>query len=190
VIAESKRRFAAFLSKPSTLDANLRSPVIATVGRYADQATFDKLHALGRAASNTEEKLRYFYALAAAEDGAFIDQNVKIALTDEIANGRVNQFLIQLALQSADPDRVWKAVYAARTPILAKLPEDWRGFLLPAIAQASSSPQLGAELVALPEQQASKGARYEAAKAAARIDEQAELRKHLVPALAQWLRGR
>jgi aminopeptidase N len=190
VIAESRRRFVAFLADPAALPANLRSPVIETVGRYADQPTFDKLHALGRAASNTEDKLRYFYALAGAQNAAFIDQNVKIALTDEITNGRVNQFLIQLASRSADPERVWKAVLAARTPIFEKLPGDWRGFLLPAIAQASSSSALAAELVALPEQRASKGAAYEAAKAAARINEQAELRKNLMPALAKWLARR
>jgi aminopeptidase N len=190
VIAESQRRFTAFLADPHSLAANLRSPVMQTVGRYANQSTFDQLRALGRASSSTEDKLRYYYALAAAQDAAFIDQNVKIALTDEITNGRVNQFLIQLALQSRDPDRVWKAVLAERAPILAKLPAGRRGFLLPGIAQASSSPALAAELVALPEQQASKGAQYEAAKAAARIEEQAELRKNLLPALAQWLARR
>jgi aminopeptidase N len=187
VITESQRRFAAFVADPHALAANLRAPVIETVGRYADQATFDKLRSLGRAASSTEDKLRYYYALAAAQDGAFIDQSVKIALTDEIANGRVNQFLIQLALQSRDPELVWKAVLAQRGPILAKMTAGRRGFLLPAIAQASSSPALAAELVALPEQQKSQGARYEAAKAAARIQEQAGLRKNLLPPLAQWL---
>jgi aminopeptidase N len=187
IIAEGQRRFAAFLADPHSLTPNLRSAVIEIVGRYADQETFNKLRVLGRAASSTEDKLRYYYALAGAQDAVFIDQNVKIALTDEITNGRVNQFLIQLALQSADPELVWKAVLAARTPILAKLPAGRRGFLLPAIAQASSSPALAHELAALPEQQGSQGARYEAAKAAARIEEQAELKKNVLPALAQWL---
>jgi aminopeptidase N len=189
VIAEGKRRFASFLADPLSLAANLRSPVIEIVGRYANQDTFNKLHALGRAASNTEDKLRYYYALAGAQDAVFIDQNVKIALTDEISNGRVNQFLIQLALQSNDPELVWKAVLAARTAILAKLPAGRRGFLLPAIAQASSSAALARELVALPEQQASQGARYEAAKSAARIEEQAQLKKTALPALEEWLGG-
>ncbi|HEY5102668.1 MAG TPA: M1 family metallopeptidase [Steroidobacteraceae bacterium] len=187
VIAEGKRRFAAFLVDPRTLAPNLRSPVIDMVGRYADQTTFDKLRVLGRAASSTEDKLRYYFALAAAQDPVFIDQNVKVALTAEITNGRVNQFLIQLALQSNDPELVWQAVLAKRAPILAKLPPGRRGFLLPAIAQASANPALADELLALPEEQASKGARYEAEKAAARINEQAVLKKNLLPALPQWL---
>jgi hypothetical protein len=41
--------------------------------------------------------------------------------------------------------------------------------------------------LATPEAQASQGARYEAAKAAARIQEQSEFRKKLLPQLGEWL---
>jgi aminopeptidase N len=189
VIAESRRRFSTFVADPSALAPNLRSAVIEIVGRYADQATFEQLHALGKAASGTEDKLRYFYALAAAQNAAFIAQNINIALTDEIANGRVNRFLIQLAHQSSDPDLVWKAVLAARAPILAKLPAGRRSDLLPAIAAESMNPAVASGLLALPEAQASKGARYQAAKAAERIEERSEFKKKLLPALALWLRN-
>jgi aminopeptidase N len=122
VIAECKRRYAAFIAAPASLAPNLRTPVIQTVGRYADEATFEQLRSLGKAASSTEEKLQFYYALAGAQNTAFIDESVKIALTDEISNGRVNRFLIQLAQQSSDPGLVWKDVLAERAPILAKLP--------------------------------------------------------------------
>ena len=187
VIAECKRRFTAFVADPASLAPNLRSPVIQTVGRYANQATFDQLRTLGKAASSTEDKLRFYFALAGAQDGTFIEQNVKIALTDEISNGRVNRFLIQLALQASDPDLVWKDVLAERAPILAKLSAGRGGQMLAAIAQASFDPVIGRELLALPEVQASQGARYEAAKAVARIQEQIDFRKQVLPALAQWL---
>ena len=187
VIAECKRRFAAFIANPASLAPNLRSPVLQTVGRYADQATFDQLRSLGKAASSTEDKLRFYYALANAQDAAFIEQNVKIALTDEISNGRVNRFLIQLAVQSNDPELVWKTVLAERAPIVVKLPAGRAAQMLAAIAQVSSDPAIARELLATPEAQASQGARYEAAKAAARIDEQNDFRKRLLPQLGQWL---
>jgi hypothetical protein len=44
-------------------------------------------------------------------------------------------------------------------------------------------------LLALPEERASKGARYEAAKAAERIEERSAFKKRLLPPLAQWLRA-
>jgi len=187
VIAQCQRRFAAFVANPDSLAANLRSPVLQTVGRYADQRTFAQLRSLGRAASNTEDKLRFYYALAEAQNTEFVDQNVRIALTDEIANGRVNRFLIQVAQKSSDPDLVWKAVVAARAPILEKLPLGPREALLPAIAIESVNPAVATELLALPEAQASKGARYRTARSVERIQERAEFKKRVLPALAGWL---
>lgn len=189
VIAECRRRFAAFLTQPASLAPNLRSPVINTVGRYADQATFHQLRALGKASSGTEDKLRYYYALANAQNASFIDQNIKIALTDELPNGRVNRFLLQVAIESNDPDLVWKTFLAQRAPILAKLPAGRGAALLAAIAQESTNPAVARELLALPEAQASKGDRYQAAKAIERIQEQSALKKRLLPPLTEWLHG-
>jgi aminopeptidase N len=188
VIAECQRRFGAFLLNPASLAPNLRTPVIQTVGRYADQASFDKLRALGQAASGTEEKLRYYYALARAQEPQFIDQNIAIALAGGISNGRFSRFLLEMALQSNDPDGVWKAVLGERAPILEKLPIGRRGDFLPVIAQASANPAIARELIALPEEQTSEGARYQAAKAAENIQEQFAFKNKLLPPLAQWLR--
>jgi aminopeptidase N len=187
VMAECKRRYASFIAAPASLAPNLRAPVIQTIGRYADQATFDQLRALGNAASSTEEKLQFYYALAGAQNSAFIDESIKIALTPEISNGRVDRYLIQLAQHSSDPDLLWKDLLAERTPIIAKLPAGRGVLMLAGIAQASSDPAVGRELLALPEAQASQGARYEAAKAVARIHARYEFRKRLLPALSQWL---
>ena len=114
------RRLSSPIRRLVSCTGNLRSAVISDCGRYADQATFDQLRSLGKAASSTEDKLRFYYALANAQEAPFIEQNVKIALTDEISNGRVNRFLIQLAVQSNDPELVWKTVLAERAPISHK----------------------------------------------------------------------
>ncbi len=187
VIAESRRRFAAFVKDPATLPGNLRTPVIEIVARYADKATFEQLRTLGRSASGTEDKLRYYMALAAAQNPDFISEDLAIAHTDEISNGRVAGFLMQVAQSSTTPDEVWKAVLAEREPIMAKLPEEFRSGFLPAIASHSMNSAVGQELLAMPEMQATAGARYEAARAVSRIEEQAELRKRLMPQLSAWL---
>jgi aminopeptidase N len=187
IIAESRRRFAAFAKDPATLAANLRAPVIETVGRYADKATFEQLRGMGKAASGTEEKLRYYGALAGAQNPDFISEDLAIARTDEISNGRVAYFLIEAAQRSTTPDAVWKAVVAQREPIVAKLPDEFRHAFLPNIAAVSMNAAVGQELLAMPEMQATPGARYEAARAVSRIAEQAELRKRLMPQLSAWL---
>jgi aminopeptidase N len=187
VIAESRRKFQAFLKDPASLPANLRTPVINTVARSADQATFDQLRALGKAASGSEEKLRYYYALAGAQDPRFLSEDMAIAKTSEIADGRVPSFLGQLVQHSPTPDAVWQAVVAQREPILAKMPEVFRHRLLPMIASQSMNPAVGEELLAMPEMQASPGARYEAARAVSQIQERAEMQKRLMPQLSAWL---
>jgi aminopeptidase N len=187
VVAGSRQRFAAFRQDPASLPANLRTPVIETVARSADQATFEQLRALGKAATGSEDKLRYYYALAGAQDPRFISEDLAIARSDEIANGRVPRFLQQLAQRSATPDAVWRAVVEQRAPLLEKMPEGFRFRLLPVIAAQSLNPAVGRELQAMPEMQGSPGARYEAARARSQIEERAELRARLMPELSAWL---
>jgi|HubBroStandDraft_1064217.scaffolds.fasta_scaffold00011_60 aminopeptidase N len=187
VIAESRKRFDAFLVKPASLSPNIADAVIRNVGRSADQAVWDQLRALGKAASGTEEKLRYYFALAAAHDPALIDQGVAIALGDEIANGRVNRLVIQIAGSSDDPDRVWADVVANPDPILAKLPEFARGSFLAQVAAQSASPEIAAALQALPLANANSGARYAARRAAETIEGKVDLRTRLAAPIGVWL---
>ena len=193
VVAENKKRFAAFLVDPATLPPSLREAVLDTVGRGADQAVWDQLRALGKAASGTEEKLRYYYALADARDPKLVDQDVEIGLTDEIANGRVNRFLGHAAAESDDPERVWRGVLGHLDPILNKLGSTpgmgSRAGLLPMVARASNDPAIAAELKAQPEQSGTSGARRSADRAAEDIAAKAELRARLVPALTGWLQA-
>jgi hypothetical protein len=187
VVAACKRRFAAFLKLQASLAPDLRAAVFQTVGRYADEKAFAELRQLGEAAPATEDKLRYYYALAGAQNAHFIDQDMQIALTGEIANGRVDRFLLEVAHESNRPDLVWHTLLGVRAGILGKLSAEQRGQLLPAIAQESANPVIARELLSLPETQASNGARYRAAKAVARVLEQSEFKRRLLPELRQWL---
>jgi aminopeptidase N len=189
VIAECRKRFAASLAKPGSLSPNIADVVLYVVGHFADQATWDKLHALGKAASGTEEKLRYYFALGAAQDPALIDQSVAIALTDEISNGRVNRFVVQVANSSDDPDRVWADVAANPEPILTKLSEFSRGPFLARVAAASSNPETATALTALPAATVNSGARYEATRATEEINSRVDMRTRLLPAVGEWLRA-
>src|SRR5262249_26413954 len=48
VLAESRRRFEAFLKDPTSLPPNLRDPVTHLVGRTADRATYETLLGMAR----------------------------------------------------------------------------------------------------------------------------------------------
>jgi aminopeptidase N len=189
VVAEARKRFAAFVADPSTLPPSLQDAVLSVVGYSADKTTYDQLHALGQKAQSTETRLRYYGALSGAHDPALIEETVGITQTDEISAGRVNRFIGAAAGASDNPELVWKLFLAKRKAVMGKLTPMQADELLPAIAGASANPDIAKELKALPESNASSGARHEADKAVEDIDFKTGFKARLVPAVSHWLKG-
>jgi aminopeptidase N len=186
--AEAMRRFDAFVANPDSLPANLRGPVVAILGHHADQATYDKLRKLGETASSSEEKLRYFNAMAMAEDPKLVAETVDYASTGQVPNGRVTRMLAVAGRSSDNPDLVFKLVQAQQAAIRTHLTEQSQNTLLPAAAMGSSSALTARALVSDPASHASIGAKIMAARAADGIATAAELQQRAVPALAAWLK--
>ena len=184
-IAECRKLFA----DPATLSPTIADAVIKTMGRHADAATWDKLHALGQAASGTEAKLRYFYALAAVRDPVLLDKSVALARGDELPNGRIDRFIIEASRESGEPDRVWTDLIAHLEPVLAKLPSDSHGRFLAHVAFASASPVTAKALEAQKLAKSDAGARYATAQAVEQIGERAELHSRLAAPIAAWLKA-
>jgi aminopeptidase N len=190
VKAEAKRRFEAFTANPATLTPDLRDPVVNIVGHHADQATYDRLRQLGETAPGTEEKLRYFDAMASAEDPALIAQTVTYAGSGKVPNGRVATLLFTASRFSDNPDQVFKLVQANQAAIRVHLTDQSQTFLLPAAAAASTSQVTARALVSDPASHASIGAKIVAARAADAIATSAELQQRAVPAVTAWLQGK
>ena len=190
VKAEAKARFAAFLTNPASLPPDLRDPVVAIVGHNADQATYDQLRKLGEAAPDTESKLRYFFAMASAQDPALIAETVKYASAGQVPNGRVAYLIASTSRNSDNPDLVFKLVQADQAAIRAHLTEQAQNFLLPAAAMASSSAITARAVVSDPASHASIGAKIMAARVADAIATSAELQQRAVPAVTAWLKGK
>ena len=188
VVAEARRRFAAFRTNPASLAPDLREPVLNIVGHEADRATYDALLALGTAAPGTEEKLRYFNAAASAADPGLIAATVALAQSDKLPNGRVLEVLAEASRHSGNPDEVWRQVLAAQGAIRPHLTDQGQAALLPAVAFSSASAAVKRALLADPASRANPGAKHLAARAADAIDTAAELQQRVQPALAAWLR--
>jgi aminopeptidase N len=84
VIGEARRRFAAFVRDRSAITANDQAMILNVVGRYADAATFEELHALARQSTDDAAKSRIYLALAVARDPKLAVQAANIALSPEI----------------------------------------------------------------------------------------------------------
>ncbi len=189
VVAEARKRFAAFVVDQSTLSPSLQDAVLSVVGYGADKKIYDQLHELGRNAKSTETLLRYYGALGGAHDPALIEETVGITQTNEITAGRVNRFIGAAAYSSDNPELVWKLFLAKRKAVLEKLTPMQAAGVLPGIAGASSDPAIGAELGKLPESNVSAGARHDADKAVEDIAFKSGFKARLVPAVSSWLKG-
>ncbi|HMA49880.1 MAG TPA: hypothetical protein VKP60_09015, partial [Magnetospirillaceae bacterium] len=132
----------------------------------------------------------YYYALAAQTDPDLTDEAVKIGLTDEISNGRVNRFLLEEMRQADDKSRVWQDILAIRGPLLAKLPGEGRFMFLPTAAGLTDDPAIGKELQALPEASVNEGAKIGTGKALEAIGWKAHFKAKLAPATSKWLKGK
>jgi len=188
VVAEAKKRFAAFLTDPASLPPSLQDAVLTVVGYTADKKTYDTLRRLGRDASGTETRLRYYHALGGAHDPALIAETVDITQTDEISAGRVNRFIGAAAAASDNPDLVWKLFLPKRKAVAAKLTPMQANELLPSIAGASNDPAIAAELKNLPDSNISSGAKHDADKAVEDISFKSDFRARLLPSIGSWLK--
>jgi aminopeptidase N len=189
VIDEANKRFAAFLKDPASLPPELRAPVLDIVGHHADQQTYDTLKALGEKAVSTEEKLRYFGAMASATDPALMKQTVAFATSGAVPNGRITMMIYQASSSSGRPDELYNMVKPHEAEFAARMPKDGLGpSVLVAAAAGSSNPALAKEVQAEPSSNASIGAKIWAARVADGINTAADLKARSVPVVAAWLR--
>src|ERR1700722_14870529 len=84
VIAEARKRFAAFMADHSAIRPDDQRTVLEIVTRNADAATFEQLHQLARSASNETEQRRYYAALMHVRDPQLAAQAAQIAVSSEI----------------------------------------------------------------------------------------------------------
>ena len=188
VVAEARRRFAAFQTDPASLSPALREAVLAIVGRSADQATYDSLKAMGIKATSTEEKLRYFEAMARASDPKLVADNVAFADAGEVPNGRIGAFLATASRGSENAELVYRLVKPMESRIAARMPAAGFGAgPLISAASGSTNPETARMLLAEPSSNASVGAHILAARVAGGIEAAAEIRQRTIAEIGPWL---
>ncbi|HWM25816.1 MAG TPA: M1 family metallopeptidase [Chthoniobacterales bacterium] len=120
IVAGCRDRFQKYLSDPRSLAPDLRPPVFAVVGRYADEATWNKLHELGLKTTSIEEKQNYYDALACALDPKLAARTLEISLGEELPTSRAIYLVAKVARQSEHPEVAWQFARANMKKLLAK----------------------------------------------------------------------
>jgi aminopeptidase N len=122
VIAEARKRFAAFVADRKAIAADDQDMVLSIVASGATPAEFEQLHAIAKSAKNETEMRRFYRTLMLVRDPALAQQAAAIAMSDEIPKQAANVRLRLLAtLADEHPQLAWgiftKSVDALLEPV-------------------------------------------------------------------------
>src|SRR5439155_27141811 len=190
IIAEAKRRFARFLSDPQSLPGALRDSVTHVVGITADRATYDTLLALARKSTATNERLRYYYAAAAARDPALAHATLALTLSDEVPGTIVTGLIGSVASAGEQPDLAWDFLQKNYDVFFAKQGPQFRDLFIANFMTNFSDERHAAELAAFAPVQATSGGRAMVGRAQEVIAISADLKARALPAVDAWIKAR
>ncbi len=180
VIAGCRERFGKFAADRGAVPPDLRPAVLALVGRYADEATWNKLHELGMKTTSIEEKGNLYSALAAAQDPKLDEKTMQLALTDELPTSRAAFLVPRVARESEHPDVAWQFAKSHMKQLLAKTDALAANSYAPGLFTFFSDPNRIAELDSYAKSDLPPGAARHVAMAKDEIGFRAELKARLL----------
>jgi aminopeptidase N len=187
VVAEAKRRFAAFLKDPASLPASLHDPVAHIVGRTADRATYDNLLALGRKATSTDERVRYYSAAASALDPELAKETLAISLTDELTPSLISTLITWVATQGEHRDLALEFVRTNFAAVTAKQSPQFRNTFVANLMANFTDRTRATELANFAPAHETSGGRIAAARAQEKILADADFAEQQLPAINEWV---
>src|SRR5437870_2116465 len=187
IIAGCRERFAKYLTSPESLAPDLRPPVLAIVGRYADEKTWNQLHELGLKTTSVEEKQNYYNALAGATDPKLVNKALPIALTDELPTSRAVFLVATVARESDHPEIAWDFAKANMKALLAKADAAGANRYAPSLFVFFSEDSRANELKTYAKTNLPATSAPEVAKAVDEIQFRSEFKARLAGQLGAWI---
>jgi aminopeptidase N len=190
VIVGARARFEKFLANPKSLPADLRAPVLKTVGRYSDRKTYNQIHELARNASGTEERQLYYLAMAGALDPALAKETLALSLTDETVPQETTALVIQVAQAGEQQDLAWEFAKNNIKELLPRVDSFERNSYLPSLLNTFSDAPHAEELETYVKANVSEDALPKAKEAAESIRFKAALKQRALPEVDRWVAAR
>jgi aminopeptidase N len=186
IVAGCRERFQKFLANPVSMPPDLRPPIFNVVGRYADDATWAKLHELGLKTTSIEEKQNYYNALAHATHPKLIKRALQIALTEELPTSRALYMVPRVARESEHPEIAWQFAQAHMKALLAKADALGVNRYAPSLFTFFSETGRIGELQAYAKKNLPSGSAKAVAQAIDEIGFRSEFKQRLLPQLIAW----
>jgi len=190
IVAGCRERFHKYIVDPASVAPDLRPAIFRIVGRYTDDATWNKLHELGLKTTSTEEKQNYYDALAAARDPKLAAQTLQISLTDELPTSRAVFLVAKVARDSEHPDLAWNFAKANMKALLAKTDALGVNRYAPSLFTFFSDQSRADELKAYAKTNLPATSAKEVAKAVDEVEFRAEFKRRLANQLTAWIDNR
>ncbi|HEX8295425.1 MAG TPA: M1 family metallopeptidase [Chthoniobacteraceae bacterium] len=190
VLVEAQRRFAAFLEKPESLPGDLRGAVLGLIGRRADAATWEKLHALGKAESSTEQKRLLYRALASTHSPELAGKALALSLSNELVPRQATGIVRTVGTAGEQPVLALDFARKNLDALLAKLGALDANEFVPNLFRPFTDAARAEELEAFAKAQLPPDAQPQVAKVADQIRFNALLKTRLLPDIDAWCRAR
>jgi aminopeptidase N len=187
IIAGCRERFEKYLVDPQALAPDLRPPVLAVVGRYADERTWNELHELGLKTTSIEEKQNYYNAMAGAIDPKLVKKTLPISLSNELPTSRAIFLVSRVARQSDHPDMAWDFAKANMKALLAKTDALGATRYAPSLFTFFAESSRADELRTYAKTNLPETSAPEVGKAVDEIQFRTEFRKRLANQLNTWI---
>jgi aminopeptidase N len=186
IVVGCRERFQKYLADPKSLSPDLRPPVFAVVGRYADEAAWDKLHELGLNTTSIEEKQNYYDALAGAIDPKLAARTLEISLGDELPTSRAIFLVAKVARESERPEVAWNFAKAHMKQLLGKADALAANSYAPGLFTFFSERARVAELERYAKSDLPPTAAKDVGKAIDEVGFRAELKPRLAAQIGTW----
>ncbi|HEX4631671.1 MAG TPA: M1 family metallopeptidase [Chthoniobacterales bacterium] len=187
IVGGCRDYFHKYLSDPKSLAPDLRPAVLAVVGRYANEATWDRIHDLGLKTTSIEEKQNYYDALASTIDPKLAARTLEISLGDELPTSRATYLVGKVGRQSEHPEVAWDFAKAHMKQLLAKADALSANSYAPSFFNLFSDAARIAELERYAKSDLSPAAAKDVAKAIDELGFRAQLKLRLLTQIASWL---
>jgi aminopeptidase N len=186
VIAEARRRFAAFEVDPASLPADLRRTVLGIVARNADAATWDRLHAMAKAEKSSMIRDQFYGLLAAAKDKALAQRALDMALTAE--PGATNSAGMIARVAGEHPQMAFDFAVEHRAQVDTLVDSTSRARYYPGLAAGSVDPAMIGKIRAFADAYIAPTSRRDAETVINGIETRIKLRAQRLPQVDAWLK--
>ena len=151
---------------------------------------YDTLLGLARKSTVTNERLRYYFAAAAARDPALARATLDLALGEEVPGTIVTGLIGSVASSGEQPELAWDFLQKNYDALFAKQGSQFRDQFIANFMTNFSDEGHAAELAAFAPVQATSGGRVMAGRAQEVIAISADLKTRALPAIDAWIRER